>query len=180
MVHAALPGPRLRHGNVRAFVPFDDVREVLVVDAHGLEALLFQVLARSGAILLGFLFGAKHDQRMGALVPGRDCLKGPASRTAEDRGTMVIASPGSASGLASFVIFSSLVRCGRCCRHLSVSGMTVPWWRPRWCSRISYRDGLSAIRATAAQVGGFPLFTILVYVADEDPPAYAGVGTQAL
>ena len=37
--------------------------------------------------------------------------------------------------------------------------------------------GLSAIRATAAPVGDFPLFTILVYVADEYPAFEAGAGT---
>ena len=37
--------------------------------------------------------------------------------------------------------------------------------------------GLSAIRAAAAGVGGFPLLAKLVYVADEHPAAYAGTGT---
>jgi len=37
--------------------------------------------------------------------------------------------------------------------------------------------GLSAIRATAATVGGFPLLAVLIYVADEHPPVYAGTRT---
>jgi hypothetical protein len=41
-------------------------------------------------------------------------------------------------------------------------------------------QGLSAIRAAATAVGGFSLFAVLVYVADEYPAAYAGMGTQAL
>ena len=36
--------------------------------------------------------------------------------------------------------------------------------------------GLSAIRAATARVGGFPLLTVLVYVADEYPAVYAGAG----
>jgi hypothetical protein len=36
--------------------------------------------------------------------------------------------------------------------------------------------GLSAIRAAAAAVGGFPLFAVLVLVGNEDPALYAGVG----
>jgi hypothetical protein len=36
--------------------------------------------------------------------------------------------------------------------------------------------GLSVIRATAATVGGFPLFAVLVYVADEYPALQAGMG----
>ena len=36
---------------------------------------------------------------------------------------------------------------------------------------------LSAIRATAAAIGDFPLFTILVYVADEHPAFEAGTRT---
>ena len=35
----------------------------------------------------------------------------------------------------------------------------------------------SFFRATTAGVGGFPLLAVLVYVADEDPAAYAGAGT---
>jgi hypothetical protein len=34
-----------------------------------------------------------------------------------------------------------------------------------------------ATRATTARVGGFPLLTVLVYVADEYPAVHAGVGT---
>jgi hypothetical protein len=34
-----------------------------------------------------------------------------------------------------------------------------------------------ASRATAAQVRGFSLLAVLVYVADEYPAAYAGAGT---
>jgi hypothetical protein len=37
-------------------------------------------------------------------------------------------------------------------------------------------QGLSAIRAAAAPVGGFPLFAVLVYVADEHPAFKAGAG----
>ena len=40
--------------------------------------------------------------------------------------------------------------------------------------------GLSAIRAAAAPVGGFPLFALLVYVANEYPTIYARVGAPAL
>jgi hypothetical protein len=39
---------------------------------------------------------------------------------------------------------------------------------------------LSAICAPAAGVGRFSLLAVLVYVADVNPPVYAGVGTQAL
>ena len=38
--------------------------------------------------------------------------------------------------------------------------------------------GLSAIRAAAAAVGGFPLLAVLVYVADEDPAFEAGMGRR--
>jgi hypothetical protein len=38
---------------------------------------------------------------------------------------------------------------------------------------------LSAIGATAAPVGGYSLLTVLVYVADEHPAIYAGVGALA-
>src|SRR5215218_1649830 len=37
-----------------------------------------------------------------------------------------------------------------------------------------------AISTPAAGVGDFPLLAVLVYVADEYPATYAGVGTQAL
>src|SRR5215210_2696512 len=40
--------------------------------------------------------------------------------------------------------------------------------------------GLSAIRATAAPIGGFPLLAVLVHVADEYPAVYAGVGALVL
>jgi hypothetical protein len=40
--------------------------------------------------------------------------------------------------------------------------------------------GLSAIRATAAAVGCFPLFAVLVHVTDEHPAIYAGVGALVL
>jgi hypothetical protein len=40
--------------------------------------------------------------------------------------------------------------------------------------------GLSAIRATAAVVGRLPLLAVLVYVANEHPAVYAGVGAQTL
>jgi hypothetical protein len=36
------------------------------------------------------------------------------------------------------------------------------------------------MRATAATVGGFPLLAVFVYVADENPAVYAGMGAQAL
>jgi len=39
--------------------------------------------------------------------------------------------------------------------------------------------GLSVIRATAATVRGFSLCAVLVYVADEYPAVYAGVGALA-
>jgi hypothetical protein len=41
----------------------------------------------------------------------------------------------------------------------------------------SYGLGLSAIGATAAPVGGFPLLAVLVYVADEYPAFEAGAET---
>jgi hypothetical protein len=40
-------------------------------------------------------------------------------------------------------------------------------------------SGLASVTPAAA-VGGFPLLAVLVYVADEHPAAYAGVGAQAL
>jgi hypothetical protein len=62
--------------------------------------------------------------------------------------------------------------------------MTVPWWRPRWCSRISFRDGLSAICAATARDGldDFDLFILVAddEVTDEDGAVHARVGTQAL
>src|SRR5215218_4456659 len=39
------------------------------------------------------------------------------------------------------------------------------------------RSSVWARCATAAAVGGFPLLTIVVYVADEYPAIYAGAGT---
>jgi hypothetical protein len=42
-----------------------------------------------------------------------------------------------------------------------------------------YGVGLSAIRAAAAPVGGFPLLALLVYVANEYPTIYARVGAPA-
>jgi hypothetical protein len=48
------------------------------------------------------------------------------------------------------------------------------------CHPHSYGPELSAIRAAAAAVGGFPLLAVLVYVADEYPTFDAGVGAQAL
>jgi hypothetical protein len=45
------------------------------------------------------------------------------------------------------------------------------------CHPHSYGLGLSAIRATTADVGGFSLLAVLVYVADENPPVYAGTQT---
>jgi hypothetical protein len=39
------------------------------------------------------------------------------------------------------------------------------------------RLGLSAIRAAATAVGGFPLFAVLVLIADEHPTIYACAGT---
>jgi hypothetical protein len=44
-------------------------------------------------------------------------------------------------------------------------------------SYLSYELGLSAIRAAAAWVGGFPLLAVFVYVADEHPAVYAGAET---
>ena len=44
---------------------------------------------------------------------------------------------------------------------------------------MSVGPWLSAIRAAAAPIGGFPLLAVLVHVADEHPAAYAGVGSQA-
>ncbi len=38
-------------------------------------------------------------------------------------------------------------------------------------------QGLSAIRAAATAVGGFPLLALLVYIADEHPAIYAGAWT---
>jgi hypothetical protein len=38
-------------------------------------------------------------------------------------------------------------------------------------------QGLSAIRAAAAPVGGFSLLVVLVYVTDEYPAFEAGTGT---
>ena len=38
-------------------------------------------------------------------------------------------------------------------------------------------QGLSAFHAATAAVGSFPLFTILVYVANKHPTIYAGAGT---
>jgi hypothetical protein len=67
---------------------------------------------------------------------------------------------------------------------LSVSGMTVPWWRPRWCRHISFRDGLSAICAATARDGldDFDLFILVAddEVTDEDGAVHARVGAQAL
>jgi len=50
------------------------------------------------------------------------------------------------------------------------------------CHPHSYGQGLSAsfASAAAAGVGGFSLLAVLVYVADEYPAIYAGVGTHAL
>jgi len=39
---------------------------------------------------------------------------------------------------------------------------------------------LSILRAAAAPIGSFSLLAVIVYVADEYPAAYAGVGAQAL
>jgi hypothetical protein len=39
---------------------------------------------------------------------------------------------------------------------------------------------LSAIRAAAAAVGRFPLFAVLVHIADEHPAVYADVGALVL
>ena len=56
-------------------------------------------------------------------------------------------------------------------------------WRPPFSTKISSGwpcdtgAGLSAIRATAATVGGFPLLAVFVYVADEHPAANAGAWT---
>jgi hypothetical protein len=43
-------------------------------------------------------------------------------------------------------------------------------------SYLSYGLGLLAIRVTTADIGGFSLFAVLVYVADEGPAAYTGAG----
>src|SRR5215203_4747366 len=45
------------------------------------------------------------------------------------------------------------------------------------CHPHSYGLGLSAIRATTADVGGFSFLAVLVYVADEDPAIEAGTRT---
>jgi hypothetical protein len=45
------------------------------------------------------------------------------------------------------------------------------------CHPHSYGPELSAIRATTAGVGGFPLLAVLVYVADEYPTFDAGART---
>ena len=45
------------------------------------------------------------------------------------------------------------------------------------CHPHSYGLGLSAIRATTADVGGFSFLAVLVYVADEDPAIDAGTRT---
>src|SRR5215208_3025618 len=44
---------------------------------------------------------------------------------------------------------------------------------------ISYGVGLSAIRATTAAIGSFPLLSVLIYVANEHPAARAGVEAAA-
>jgi len=50
--------------------------------------------------------------------------------------------------------------------------------RKLWIRAVDRR--LSAICAPTAGVASLSLLAILVYVADEHPPVYAGVGTQAL
>ena len=52
-------------------------------------------------------------------------------------------------------------------------GMGTLGWRPH-----SLRRSAWASRATAAGVGGFPLLTVLVYVADEYPAIYASAGAS--
>ena len=39
---------------------------------------------------------------------------------------------------------------------------------------VRHSTALSAFRAAAAPVGGFPLLAVLVYVADKHPAVYAG------
>src|SRR5215210_9136952 len=51
--------------------------------------------------------------------------------------------------------------CGRVSLALVAPSLVVAAWL--------IGAGLSAIRATAAPIGGFPLFTVLVHVADEHP-----------
>ena len=50
-------------------------------------------------------------------------------------------------------------------------GLTIPH---------SLRRSACAIRATTAGVASLSLLAILVYEADEDPAAHAGVGAHAL
>src|SRR5918993_4433556 len=47
----------------------------------------------------------------------------------------------------------------------------------RLLAQALIREGLSAICATAATVGGFPLLAVLIYVADEYPAFEAGTRT---
>src|SRR5215211_2135944 len=62
--------------------------------------------------------------------------------------------------------------------HGTISG---PWSSPT-SSRVHSSSSLSGFAggklAPAARVGGFPLLTVLIYVADEHPTAYASVGSR--